>query len=233
MSGAVVALSGGQDSTTCLHWALREFDGDVHAVSFDYGQRHRVELSLARRIADDAGVPHKVLTIGAFSELGAASLTNTFISNQPDGVMRNSVADERGLPQSFVPGRNIVFLSLAAAYGIQRAMHVVVTGICQADEAGYPDCRNDFRASLEYTIRLGTATRDFWLKAPLMHRTKAQTWALAEELGILDVIIRETNTCYEGDREILHPWGYGCGRCPACITRQNGWAEYRGQTTLA
>lgn len=226
MSGAVVCLSGGQDSATCLHWALREFE-NVHAVSFAYGQRHRIELRLARNMTDDLRIPHVVLEVDAFSELGAASLTNAAISNIGDGDEVNQMAIDRGLPQSFVPGRNIVFLSLAAAYGVQRGIENVVTGICQADDAGYPDCRNDFRASLEETIRIGMATPEFLLWAPLMSRSKAETWALADELGILDAIIHGTNTCYEGDREALHDWGYGCGECPACVTRRQGFRTFQ------
>lgn len=225
---AVVALSGGQDSTTCLYWAKQKFGGEIHAVSFDYGQRHRVELQLASKVARAAGARHSVLDVRAFAQLGAASLTNEFISNTGDAeAARNRVADEKGLPQSFVPGRNIVFLSLVAAYAVQRGITDIVTGVCEADDAGYPDCRADFVDAIEYAIRLGMATPNLFIHTPLMQRTKAETWELADELGVLDVIVNDTNTCYEGDRSQLHPWGTGCGVCPACMTRREGYEHWQ------
>lgn len=244
MTGAVVSLSGGQDSATCLYWAKSMWpkaEGhEVHAVSFDYGQRHKIELELAAKIARDADVPHTILHLEAFHELGAASLTNANIPNggglavdaKRDGL--NMVAVNRGLPASFVPGRNIVLLSLAAAYGLQHGLTNLVTGVCQADDSGYPDCRATFVAALEDTIRIGTATPEFDLFAPLMSLDKAHTWALAAELGILDVIVHDTNTCYEGQRGALafHDWGYGCGVCPACVTRQAGYEEWQSKRGL-
>jgi 7-cyano-7-deazaguanine synthase len=226
---ALVALSGGQDSTTCLYWAIAEFGrSNVSAISFDYGQRHAVELALAKRIAERAGVPHRILHVQAFSELAAASLTNPDVSNTPDEhAARNAYADRKGLPQSFVPGRNIVFLSLAAAHAVQHDIQYLVTGVCEADDAGYPDCRDAFINSLSNTIRIGMDEPTFQIVTPLMFRSKAETWQLADELGVLPIIVSDTNTCYEGDRDHSHRWGFGCGVCPACMTRREGYEHWQ------
>jgi 7-cyano-7-deazaguanine synthase len=229
---AVVCLSGGQDSTTCLYDALRRYDR-VHAVSFDYGQRHRVELECAASIAAAAGVGQVVLPIGVFSQLGDGSLTNPAVESRIDAAgTGNTYAELRGLPSSFVPGRNIVFLGLAAAFALPRGYRAVVAGVCATDEAGYPDCRADFVESLVQTIRIGMDCAEFTIDAPLLHRTKAQTWALADELGVLELVRTETHTCYEGVRGELHEWGHGCGRCPACETRARGWAGFRAEARL-
>lgn len=238
-TGTVVALSGGQDSATCLYWALRRWPiGSVSAVSFDYGQRHKIELELAERLALRTGVPHTILTLDAFVELGAASLTNPDIPNvagaaiafnAPPGVRGpavNLAAAERGLPASFVPGRNIVLLGLAAALAVQEGKDSIVTGVCQADDAGYPDCRDVFVLSMERTIRVGMDTPSFTINAPLLNLNKAGTFDLADKLGVLDVILEDTNTCYEGNRDARHEWGYGCGVCPACVTRAKGFHEF-------
>lgn len=232
---SVVTLSGGQDSTTCLAWALREHEagrGDERApvaLSFDYGQRHKIELDLATNAARVFGVEHTILDLGpTFTQLGDASLTNPAIENAdvaaPDSA--NTWAALRGLPPSFVPGRNLILLGLAAAFALPRGHRVVVTGVCEADEAGYPDCRGAFVDSLEDTISLAMDASGFRFHAPLLHRTKADTWRLASDLGCLEFIRTATNTCYEGDRSRLHSWGYGCGECPACQTRAAGWREF-------
>ncbi|HEY3764168.1 MAG TPA: 7-cyano-7-deazaguanine synthase QueC [Gaiellales bacterium] len=223
---AVVCLSGGQDSTTCLHHALGRY-GRVHAVTFDYGQRHRVELECAAAIAAAARVPQVVLPLDVFTRLGDGSLTNPDIESRLDATgTGNAYAELRGLPSSFVPGRNIVFLGLAAAFGVPRGYETLVAGVCATDDAGYPDCRADFVESLEGTIRIGMDCPGFAIDAPLLHRTKAQTWALADELGVLELVRTQTHTCYEGVRGELHDWGHGCGACPACETRARGWAEF-------
>ena len=223
---SVVCLSGGQDSTTCLFYALGRY-AQVHAVSFDYGQRHRVELDCAAAIAANAGVEHTVLPIEAFSRLADASLTNPAIPSRSDAAETgNTYAARRGLPSSFVPGRNVIFLSLAAAFGIPRGFEALVAGVCSTDEAGYPDCRADFVDSLQHTIQIGMDCPDFTIDAPLLHRTKAQTWALADQLGVLELVRTDTHTCYEGVRGQLHEWGHGCGHCPACQTRARGWTEF-------
>jgi 7-cyano-7-deazaguanine synthase len=230
VSGAVVCLSGGQDSSTCLYHALRRYD-PVHAVSFDYGQRHRVELECAAALAARAGVQQVVLPVDALSMLAGGSLTNPAIESRLDAAgTGNAYAEARGLPSSFVPGRNVIFLGLAAAYGVPRGLETLVAGVCSTDEAGYPDCRPDFVDSLEQSIRIGMDCPGFTIDAPLLHLTKAGTWALAEDLGVVEVIRTETHTCYEGERGTLHEWGYGCGDCPACTTRARGWAEYAALT---
>jgi 7-cyano-7-deazaguanine synthase len=230
VSGAVVCLSGGQDSSTCLFYALRRYH-PVVAVSFDYRQRHRIELECAAALAARVGVDQVVLPIEALSELAGGSLTNPGIESRLDASgTGNAYAELRGLPSSFVPGRNIIFLGLAAAYGIPRGLETLVAGVCSTDEAGYPDCRPEFVQALEETIRVGMDCPEFAIDAPLLHLTKADTWALAEELGVVEVIRTETHTCYEGERGALHGWGFGCGSCPACITRARGWAEYAALT---
>jgi 7-cyano-7-deazaguanine synthase len=226
----VVCLSGGQDSTTCLYYALDRYPR-VHAVSFDYNQRHRVELDCAAAIAAAAGVERIVMRVEPFAQLADASLTNPAIPNRMDAAdTGNTYAGERGLPSSFVPGRNIIFLGLAAAFGVPRGFETLVAGVCSTDEAGYPDCRADFVDSLQQTIRIGMDCPDFAIDAPLLHRTKAETWALADELGVLELVRTATHTCYEGVRGELHEWGHGCGACPACETRARGWAEFDGST---
>jgi 7-cyano-7-deazaguanine synthase len=226
VSAAVVCLSGGQDSTTCLHYALSRYER-IHAVSFDYGQRHRVELECAAAIAADAGVPQVVLPVDVFTRLADGSLTNPAIESRLDATgTGNAYAERRGLPSSFVPGRNIIFLGLAAAFGIPRGYEALVAGVCATDEAGYPDCRADFVESLVETIRIGMDCPGFAIDAPLLHRTKADTWALAQELGVLELVRTQTHTCYEGVRGDLHEWGHGCGECPACVTRARGFVEF-------
>lgn len=230
MNGAVVALSGGQDSTTCLYYALRKYDR-VDAVSFDYGQRHRVELVAAAEIARQAGVEQTVLTVPAFSELGDAALTSATIDVAEDATDSagavNELAARRGLPSTFVPGRNVILLGLAAAYGVPRGLHSLVTGICARDRAGYPDCRVEFARSMEQTLRWALDDRTFALDAPLLTRSKAQTWALAEQVGAIDAVLELSHTCYEGDHATRHEWGFGCGECPACEVRAEGFAEFK------
>lgn len=229
---AVVLLSGGQDSTTALHYALDRY-ARVDAVSFDYGQRHRIELELAAEIAVDAGIDHAVYDVPSLSQLGQASLTNDAIGNtaRDERAETNVYAAERGLPPSFVPGRNLLFFTLGAAHAAKVGASVLVTGVCAQDRAGYPDCRREFVGLMETTIQVGFAWPSFEIDAPLLTRSKAETWALAADLGVLDAIVDGTNTCYEGDRDHRHDWGYGCGRCGACVERARGWDEYR--STLA
>lgn len=223
---ALVLLSGGQDSTTVFHYARRAYSR-VEAISFDYGQRHAIELDLAEATAKRHHVPWAVLPVEALKVMGAASLTNPQIPNTPGGeVAADGWHSRHGLPPSFVPGRNVLFFALAAAYGIPRDLDVIVTGVCQQDEAGYPDCREAFVDNMEQALRFGMDTPRFEIDAPLLHLSKAQTFRMADQLGVLDEIIEHTNTCYEGDRRILHTWGYGCGICGACVERRKGWDEY-------
>lgn len=225
---AVVLLSGGQDSTTCFYAALERFDR-VEAVSFDYGQRHAVELELAEATALGADVPWTLLPVEALRDLAGGSLTNPAIVNTEAGATAPDGWHARhDLPPSFVPGRNLLFFSLAAAYAIPRDINVLVTGVCQQDSAGYPDCRASFVVQMEAAIREGMDTGEFRIWAPLLDKTKAETWALADELGVLADIVLHTNTCYEGDRSgPPHEWGYGCGRCGACTERARGYQEFR------
>jgi len=226
---ALVLFSGGQDSTTCLAWALDRFPR-VETIGFDYGQRHRVELATRPCILEGlrAGFPawagklgeDHVLAIDALGQLSETSLTRDV-----------AIAIEaNGLPNTFVPGRNLLFLTFAAALAYRRGIKHLVLGVCETDYSGYPDCRDDTIKAMPVALNLGMATR-FVLHTPLMFVDKAATWKLAEELGgplLIDLILRETHTCYNGDRATLHDWGYGCGECPACQLRSAGWRRYRG-----
>ncbi|GAA4225813.1 7-cyano-7-deazaguanine synthase QueC [Actinomadura meridiana] len=224
---ALVSLSGGQDSGTCLFWALSEYD-EVEAVSFDYGQRHRVELDCASRLASRAGVRHTVLELGpAFRQMGGSSLIDESIDSRFDATgTGNDYAARHGLPSSFVPGRNVVLLGYGAALAATRGAHTLVTGVCSTDDAGYPDCRIDFVRSYELALRQALDEPAFRIEAPLLDLTKAETWGLAQRLRCLDEIVEHTHTCYHGDRSTLFDWGYGCGRCPSCTTRAAGWQQF-------
>lgn len=207
---ALVVLSGGQDSTTCLYWALAQFGADaVEAVSFDYGQRHRIELECAAHIAAMAGVPHTVLPINTFAALGGNALTAGDIAVQP-GVQAN------GLPNTFVPGRNLVFLSFAAALAYQRQCSELVTGVAQTDYSGYPDCRWQTIQALQAALRLGMEF-ELTIHTPLMFKSKADTVRMAQEFGALPALAW-SHTCYNGQQP-------PCGVCPACELRAKGFAE--------
>ena len=208
---ALVVLSGGQDSTTCLYWALDKFGSNaVEAITFDYGQRHRVELGCAARVAECAGVSHKVMPIDTFAALGGNALTDRNIGVQKE------VDLETGLPNTFVPGRNIVFLTFAAAYAWQRNIEHLVTGVAQTDYSGYPDCRQETIEALQLTIRLGMAS-NVVIHTPLMSLSKKETVLLARDLGALEAMAL-THTCYDGRRP-------PCGECPACELRARGFNE--------
>lgn len=232
MTPAVVLHSGGQDSTTCLAWATHMFGrDDIYPVAFEYGQRHAVELVQGKKIADVLGVrPVEYISVEALSQFASAALTNTKIKVEAEASeeSQNQWAHMHGLPSTFVPGRNMIFLGLAAAYGAKFGIVDLVTGVCQADDAGYPDCRESFVKSMEETIGEALGDDSYTIHAPLLHRNKAQTFKLAESLGVLDLVLEETHTCYNGDRSARHAWGYGCGQCPACVERAKGWAEFNG-----
>src|SRR3954465_14079640 len=204
---AVVLLSGGQDSTTCPPWALARFAA-VEAVTIDYGQRHRVELDAAAAIARAVGVPQRVIPCDSFAALGGNALTG--------GIAVSANPGAGGLPNTFVPGRNLVFLTLAAAYGWQRGITELVTGVCQTDYSGYPDCRADTMTALQESLRRGMDA-PFTIRTPLMHLTKAETVTMLRNLGRLE-LLKLSHTCYEGQRP-------PCGRCPACVLRAKGFAE--------
>ncbi len=208
-SKAVVVLSGGQDSTTCLYWALDRFgDGGIEALTFDYGQRHRIELECAEKVAEYAGVAHTTLPIDTFAALGGNALTDT--------GMQVEEAGDNGLPNTFVPGRNLVFLTFAAAFAWQRGIDDLVTGVAQTDYSGYPDCRRETIDEMEETLKLGME-RVFTIHTPLMNLSKKQTVELARDLGALDAMAL-THTCYNGERP-------PCGECPACRLRAKGFLE--------
>lgn len=223
--GALVLFSGGQDSATCLAWALERFPV-VETLGFDYGQRHRVELEC--RAVFRAGLkpewqarlgPDHTLSLDA---LGAVS--DTALTRETEIAMQ-----ENGLPNTFVPGRNIVFLTFAAALAYRRGLRHIVGGMCETDYSGYPDCRDDTIKALQVALNLGMASR-FVLHTPLMWLDKAETWRLAEALGgpeLVAAIVEQTHTCYRGERGLRHDWGHGCGQCPACDLRARGWMAYR------
>ncbi|WP_224392912.1 7-cyano-7-deazaguanine synthase QueC [Pseudonocardia sp. ICBG1293] len=222
----MVSLSGGQDSGTCLFWAQSQYE-HVEAVSLDYGQRHRIELDCATRLADIAGVTHTVLQLGsAFRQIGSSSLTDESIDSRWDATgTGNHYAARHGLPSSFVPGRNVVLLGYGAAHAVVRGATTLITGVCSTDEAGYPDCRITFIRAYENALREALAEPGFQITAPLLDKTKSETWKLAHQLGCVNEIIEHTHSCYHGDRNNRFDWGYGCGQCPACTTRATGWTE--------
>lgn len=227
---ALVLFSGGQDSTTCLAWALDHFDF-VETVGFSYGQRHSVELSARQKVraaflkdfpqwAGKLKDDHE-LDLGVLHQIGGSALTTDMEIEM----------GEDGLPTSFVPGRNILFLTAAAALGYRRGIRDLVGGMCETDYSGYPDCREKTIQVTAAAISLGL-DKDVSVHTPLMNIDKAATWQMAEDLGgkkLVDLIVEETVTCYEGDREHHHDWGYGCGECPACKLRKHGYEVYRGQ----
>jgi len=211
MEKALVVLSGGQDSTTCLYWAIDRFGADaVDSVTFDYGQRHRVELECATAVADFAGIGNTCLPIDTFAALGGDALTDTDIE------LENGTDAQTGLPNTFVPGRNLIFLTYAAAYAYQRKIGHLVTGVAQTDYSGYPDCREATISSLQQSLRLGMES-DVTIHTPLMHLSKKETVLLARDLGALPAM-ELTHTCYNGERP-------PCGTCAACELRAKGFAE--------
>jgi 7-cyano-7-deazaguanine synthase len=206
---AVVVLSGGQDSTTCLAWAKREFEA-VRAITFDYGQRHRVEIECARNIAAHAQVPWEPISARGLHAAAKSALTRPEIPVDAEGGLG-------GLPSTFTPGRNLVFLALAASYAVSRGIVDLVTGVCQTDFSGYPDCRRETIDAMEVAIKLGNALPWFVIHTPLMHLTKRESVDLAVELDALDLLAL-SHTCYLGQRP-------ACGECPACVLRLKGFAE--------
>ena len=228
---ALVLFSGGQDSTTCLAWALQRY-ARVETLGFDYGQRHAIELTVRPNIlqairtldsswATRLGEDH-MLDLSVLGDVSETALTrDSEITMQADG-----------LPNTFVPGRNLLFLTLAAALAYRRGIRVLVGGMCETDYSGYPDCRDETMRALQSALRLGMNT-ELTIETPLMWLDKSATWQLADQLGgmaLIDLIRTETHTCYLGERDQLHEWGYGCGHCPACELRAKGYANYRAST---
>jgi len=219
LKNALVIFSGGQDSTTCLKWALNRFD-TVSAITFDYGQKHKIELDVARRICTLLNVEQKIVSADCLSQLSPNALVDSSIAVSESGGFLD-------LPSTFVPGRNIFFLTLAASWAVTKGIHDLVIGTCQTDFSGYPDCRDEFIASMEQSLNLGLGVGTLLtIHRPLMFLTKAQTFLLAKKEGVLDLVIDESHTCYEGDRSHKNAWGFGCGACPACKLRSRGYDEY-------
>lgn len=216
MKTAVVIFSGGQDSTTCLYWALKQFD-KVHTITFDYGQKHNIELECARSICDKETVSMNIVDI-------------SFLRQVCDSAMLSkgniSLLNKKLLPSSFVPNRNQLFITLAHMYAQKIEAQHLVTGVCQTDYSGYPDCREKFIEMIQVVTNMGSQS-EIQIHTPLMHLTKAETFLMAEKLGVLQEVIELTHTCYEGNREKYNTWGYGCGVCPACLLREKGWKEYK------
>ena len=224
---ALVLFSGGQDSTTCLALALSKYER-VETVAFDYRQRHSVELEARLNVlaqiklqfphwAHKLGEDH-LLDLAVLGQVSETSLTRDMVFQMEEG----------GLPNTFVPGRNLLFLTLAAALAYRRGLEVIVTGVCETDYSGYPDCRDDSMKAMQLALSLGMDKR-FLIETPLMWIDKADTWRLAQQLGgqpLVDLIVEHTHTCYLGDRTHRQAWGYGCGQCPACDLRAKGFVRF-------
>jgi 7-cyano-7-deazaguanine synthase len=227
-AGALVMFSGGQDSTACLAWALSRY-ARVETIGFDYRQRHSIELAARQvvlaKLRDGfpdwrpyLGADH-LIDLGVLGELSDTALTR-------DSAIR---MNDNGLPNTFVPGRNLVFLTLASAVAYRRGLSVIVGGMCETDFSGYPDCRDATIKAMQVAVSLGMG-QNFVFETPLMWLTKAQTWGLTEQLGgqaLVDIVIADTHTCYLGERGALNPWGHGCGQCPACQLRRTGFEQWK------
>jgi 7-cyano-7-deazaguanine synthase len=226
-TGALVLFSGGQDSTTCVAWALEHY-ARVETIGFDYRQRHAIEMTVR------PGVLRKVRALSPDwdRKLGEDHVIDlSLLAKISDTALTQNVEIkmlESGLPNTFVPGRNLLFMTVAATLAYRRGLDVLVGGMCETDFSGYPDCRDDTMKALQVMLNLGMATR-LKVETPLMWIDKADTWALAESLGgaeLVDLIRADTHTCYLGERGLLHDWGFGCDTCPACLLRANGYAQY-------
>lgn len=226
-SSALVLFSGGQDSATCLAWALERYER-VETVGFDYGQRHQVEMIARLKVREALALSHSgsstslgpdhIIDLTGFGRIGDSALTTD----------RLIELDARGLPTTFVPGRNLVFLACAAALADRCGLDVLVGGMCETDYSGYPDCRRETLDAMQTSLSLGL-DRPVPIVTPLMFLTKAETWALAHRIGgdpLVDMIIEESHTCYQGERTNRHAWGYGCGECPACDLRAKGYQQW-------
>jgi 7-cyano-7-deazaguanine synthase len=226
-NGALVLFSGGQDSATCLAWALSRY-AKVETIGFDYRQRHAIELTVRPALLQKM----RALSPEWNARLGDDHMIDlSLLSTISDTALTRDVEitmQENGLPNTFVPGRNLLFMTVAATVAYRRGLDVLVGGMCETDFSGYPDCRDDTMKALQVALNLGMATR-LKLETPLMWIDKAATWRLAEELGgqaLVDLIRDDTHTCYLGERGAPHPWGHGCGTCPACVLRARGYTEY-------
>lgn len=212
---AVVIFSGGQDSTTCLYWAMARYDV-VEAITFNYGQKHLVEIEQSKVICNRESIKQTILDISFLDTIVESALTSNGDVNE---------LNEKGLPASFVPNRNQLFITLAHAYAQKIGSNTLVGGMCETDFSGYPDCRKEFLDKLINATNKGSDSMVF-LDTPLMYLTKGQTFHLAAELKRLKEVLEFSHTCYNGDREHRHEWGYGCGECPACELRAAGWNDF-------
>ena len=226
-NSALVLFSGGQDSTTCLAWALTRYD-HVETLGFDYGQRHAIELTMRPELLNSL----RAMRPDWKSKLGQDHVLDlSLLAAISDTALTSEVAitmQENGLPNTFVPGRNLLFLTSAAALAYRRGISDLVGGMCETDYSGYPDCRDETLKSLQQAINLGMASK-LTIQTPLMWLNKAQSWQLAATLGgeeLVELIRTESHTCYLGERGVLHAWGHGCGTCPACELRARGYTEY-------
>jgi 7-cyano-7-deazaguanine synthase len=226
-NSALVLFSGGQDSTTCLAWALNRYD-HVETLGFDYGQRHAIELTMRPQLLDSL----RAMRPDWKSKLGEDHVLDlSLLAAISDTALTSDVAitmQENGLPNTFVPGRNLLFLTSAAALAYRRGISDLVGGMCETDYSGYPDCRDETLKSLQQAINLGMASK-LTIQTPLMWLNKAQSWQLAATLGgeeLVELIRTESHTCYLGERGVLHAWGHGCGTCPACELRARGYTDY-------
>jgi 7-cyano-7-deazaguanine synthase len=225
--GALILFSGGQDSGTVLPWALSRF-ARVETIGFDYGQRHSVEMTVRQTLLEKIRAfhpiwrtrlgPDHIVDLKGLAAIGETAMTADIAIEMTDS----------GLPNTFVPGRNLAFFVMAGAVAYRRGLNVLVGGMCETDYSGYPDCRRDTIQAQEQALRLGMEW-DGRIETPLMHITKAQSWALVQEIGgheLVELVNEHTHTCYRGERGQRHPWGYGCGTCPACELRARGWEGY-------
>lgn len=218
---ALVIFSGGQDSTTCLYWAMNTLYGsfkEIEAITFNYGQKHSIELECAKKICEKNNIKQHIVDISFLDQIVESALTSNGDVNQ---------LNDKGLPASFVPNRNQIFITMAHSLAQKIGAKHLITGVCQTDYSGYPDCREAFIKAIEFATNLGS-DEDIKIHTPLMYLTKAETFDLASTLGWdhYKSIIEDSHTCYNGEREMLHDWGYGCGKCPACELREKGFNEH-------
>jgi 7-cyano-7-deazaguanine synthase len=213
---ALVIFSGGQDSTTCLYWALQRYD-IVEAITFAYGQKHNIEIECSQEICKREGVKQTIIDISFLNTIVDSALTSNGDVN---------VLNDKGLPASFVPNRNQLFITLAHSYLQKIGGGDLITGVCETDYSGYPDCRRNFIDLIEQATNVGSETY-IQIITPLMYLDKAETFKLADDIGYLNEVIELSHTCYNGNREIFNDWGYGCGDCPACFLRRDGYEKFK------
>jgi 7-cyano-7-deazaguanine synthase len=219
---AVVIFSGGQDSTTCLYWALNRYD-EVECITFNYGQKHSVELDCAKQLCDYENVKQTVIDISFLDTIVKSALTSNGNVNE---------LNEKGLPSSFVPNRNQLFITMAHAYAQKIGAEVLITGVCQTDYSGYPDCRETFIKAIEWSTNMGSDS-SIKILNPLMYLTKAETFELAKQENCLTRVINFSHTCYNGNRDDLYEWGFGCDNCSACELRKKGYYEFKEKQNVS